>query len=143
MTYSKTFNPTRYAPLGTSLEDIQKLTPGEHLVLPAVDGKAMGRARLLVYDWLWHTGLKGEFKIKVLSATEILITRRLRSVLVEEEGRGNRGKLAEASAPFVETLIDLWGTKEAARAVDKWISNGRLTKEEGEALWNKVDEIMR
>ena len=140
MTYSKTFNSARYAPLGDSLESIQRLAPGEHLVLPAVDGKAMGRARLLVYDWLWHTGLKAEFKIKVLSESELLITRRLRSVLVEE---GKSVRLREKAAPFVETLIDLWGTKEALRAMDEWISNGRLTKEEGEALWNKVDEIMR
>lgn len=132
MTYSVKFTPERYEPIGKVLESLKALRPGG-FVTTAGGREELARVRYLVYDFLSHTGLKKEFRIKTLGS-ELLIQRKedLREVKLSVNDNGE----------LIESLIELWGTEAAKAALERWTKEGRISEEEGAELWKSVEKIM-
>ena len=135
MTYTKVFEPSRYESIASATDQLSRLSPGQRIVIQAKNAEALVRLRYLLYDYLYHTGLKGDFRLKVISPTELLILR-LQSALIEKIE-------SERSAPFIERLIDLWDSGDPGAELAKWVEKGELTQEEAKAVKEEVERIMR
>jgi len=132
--YSKTFTPKRYEPIAKVLEAVQRLEPGERLIVSEAPGVEIGLVRYLVYDFLFHTGLKERFRLKTLG-TELLIQRL-------GTGEGLKVELQKSNQEFIETLIELWGSTDAEEALKGWVLSGKISAEDGDELWASVERIM-
>ena len=132
MTYSVKFTPERYEPIAKVLDSLKALRPGG-FVTTAGGREELSRVKYLVYDFLSHTGLKKEFKLKMLEG-ELLIQRKadLREVSLSIKDNG----------ALIESLIELWGTDGAKAALEDWIKVERISEEEGAELWESVSKIM-
>jgi hypothetical protein len=132
VSYSAKFIPERYEPIAKVLDSIKALRPGG-FVTTAGGREELSRVKYLVYDFLSHTGLKSQFKLKMLEG-ELLIQRKadLREVSLSIKDNG----------ALIESLIELWGTTEAKAALESWIKEERISEEEGAELWESVSKIM-
>jgi len=132
MSYTAKFTPERYEPIAKVLESLKALRPGGKVTI-AGGREELERIRYLVYEFLFHTGLKREFKLRNLG-DELLIQRKadLREVRVAKDDKGE----------FIESLIELWGTLEAKAALERWKKEGRITEGEGAELWERTEKIM-
>ena len=132
MSYTVKFTPERYEPIAKVLESLKALRAGGKVTI-AGGREELERIRYLVYEFLFHTGLKKEFKLRNLG-DEILIQRKadLREVRVAKDDKGE----------FIESLIELWGTLEAKAALERWTKEGRITEGEGAELWERIEKIM-
>jgi hypothetical protein len=134
MGYSKIFKPERYESIAKVLEAVQTLHPGGRLTISGGSKEELGVIRYLVYDFLWHMGLKGKFRVKTLESSLLVLRLGFREepkVRVERE----QGELVEA-------LIELWDTKAAEAQLKEWVSSGKISTEEGDELWKSVEKIM-
>ncbi len=136
MGYSSKFSPERYEPIAKVLEGIQALPPGKSTIVSVDPGRPeeLGVIKYLVYDFLFHTGLKKNFRIKTLE-NELLIQR-----------LGLRAEpkfvLQKNNQELIETLIELWGEPEAKAQLESWIKEGKISAEDGDELWASVEKIM-
>lgn len=129
MGYSAKFNPARYESITKVLESLKSLLPGGR-VLVSGRPEELGLTKYLVYDFLFHTGLKSQFKIKTLEG-ELLIQRKAApATKVSVEGA------------LIESLIEFWGTPKAEAALEQWKKEERITESEGVELWQSVAKIM-
>jgi hypothetical protein len=136
MGYSKKFSPERYEPIAKVLEAIQALEPGKSFILSVDPGRPeeLGLIKYLVYDFLFHTGLKKNFRIKTLE-NELLI---LRLGLRAEP----KFVLQKNNQELIETLIELWDTEAAKVRLKEWVDSGKISAEDGDELWKSVQKIM-
>jgi len=132
--YSKTFNSEKYKSIAKVLDSIQSLAPGGRVIVSEAPGLGIGIVRYLVYDFLFHTRLKAQFRLKTLG-TELLIQRLGSGEALKVEVQVGRGEMIEA-------LIELWGTAEARAALEEWIKASKISPEEGNELWESVQKIM-
>lgn len=136
MSYSKKFSPEKYEGIAGILEKIQGMSPGARVTVSGVEAAALVEIRYLIYDFLHQMGVKKLYKIRSLE--NALLIQRLGfkdepKVLVEEE-----------HSPKLEALIDAWETPNVnpELMLKVWVDTGELTREEGDALWEKVKRIM-
>lgn len=137
MSYTKTYKEGRYEPISAALEELKVLEPGQRIVLACASGESAGKTRLLIYDWLHHTGLKAQFKIRTLGTAEIMVQRLEGGPLV-----ARIEQVDSRISPFVEQLIEAWGLPEAEGLMAKWVSERVFSEAEAEELWKRVEKIM-
>jgi len=137
MSYSKHFNPARYEPIAKVLEAVQALRPGGRLTITGASSEELGQTRYLVYDFLWHMGLKEMFRLRTLGEGTLLIQRLGLgdSVKVEIAANTKRGEM-------IETLIELWDTEAAKDQLKEWVDSRKISAEDGDELWTSVQKIM-
>jgi len=136
MTYSKSFTPSKYTSISTALEKLQSLKPGARAVFVSVSPEAQARLRYLLYDYLHHSGLKAAFRLKTLGPTELMLQRLHQSLIRRTED------IDEKMSPYVEALIEVWGTGRAEALIGLWKVEKDMDDEEATALWARVSEIM-
>jgi len=135
MTYTKTFNPEKFAPIASVLEHLQTLEPGEKLVISLSSSVELANLRWLVYDWLHHMGLKEAFRLKV-EDLGLEIKRRAQPEfkinISSPVGKAHLDKLLKETITSSEPIEFLRSKKEA----------GKINAEEFGWLLGKYDKIM-
>jgi len=129
MTYSTIFNPERYRDIQRHLDALGDLPEGQFYELSGSSPKELQKARLLVYDWLHHMGLKGSFRIRTFGS----------ALLVERIGRltGLTGRLLQRGiSPRLDKAIQqALGAKNPAQELKQAVQRGQISQEElGEGL---------
>ena len=135
MTYTKTFNPEKFAPIASILEQLQALVPGEKLTISLKTKAEQTNLRWLVYDWLHHMGLKEVFRLRV-EGLDLEIMRRaepsFKISISSPIGRAHLDKLLKETITSSEPIEFLRSKKEA----------GKISAEEFGWLLGKYDKIM-
>jgi len=135
MTYTKTFNPEKFAPIASILEQLQALVPGEKLTISLKTKSEQTNLRWLVYDWLHHMGLKKVFRLRI-EDLDLEIKRRIEPEfeinISSPIGRAHLDKLLKETITSSEPIEFLRSKKEA----------GKISAEEFGWLLGKYDKIM-
>lgn len=126
--YTKKFVPERYLEIKPILEKIQKLSPGE-VLLVRDSNESLYSIRWLLYDWLYHMGLKNLFKI----ATEEPNLRIIRKKNLHFETKREQVLLSDQAKAVLVDLLML-DEKELDEAVAKEVEKGSLDKLEVKAV---------
>uniref|UniRef100_A0A6M3JXR0 Uncharacterized protein n=1 Tax=viral metagenome TaxID=1070528 RepID=A0A6M3JXR0_9ZZZZ len=135
MTYTKTFNPEKFAPIASVLEQLQALVPGEKLTISLKTKAEQTNLRWLVYDWLHHMGLKEVFRLRV-EDLGLEIKRRIEPEfeinISSPIGKAHLDKLLKETITSSEPIEFLRSKKEA----------GKINAEEFGWLLGKYDKIV-
>jgi len=84
--YTKNFNPERYKDIKDILEKIQALEPGSRLSIKGLRRDEIHQLRWLLYDWMFHMGIKSKFQLR--QDENELIVRRKGKMKFELETQG-------------------------------------------------------
>lgn len=136
MTYTRKFNEARYRPIAEVISKLERLRSGGRVVVGGLEREALARVRYLLYDWLSHMGLKESFKIKMDYARSELIVQHQgapASLRVRVELGGVRDDLMRELIANEERAQDL---------VNEWLSEGKITKEEGTELMLALEQVL-
>ena len=133
MSYTVNFKEERYAPIKHAIESLEGLQVGDRVVMEEVDLTQIGTIKYLLYDWLYHKGLKTMFKVgSNLSRREIWVERRLPigAMRIRKETTNQR---------LLEELII---SEEPEKLVGKWVEKKEITETQGERLLDNLSKIL-
>lgn len=136
MTYTRKFTPERYRPITEVISKLEKLRSGGRVVISGLERETLMRVRYLVYDWLSHMGVKESYRLKMDYPRKELIVQHLGS---PEELRV-RVEVGGVSDELMKELID--NEERAKDLVEEWVSEGRVTKNEGEELLSALEQVL-
>jgi len=75
MSYEKPLSPNQEADIAPYIDKLKTMAAGSSFTLSGF-GKDLSRVRFLIYKWLFHNGLKHNFRISYETPTRIQILRR-------------------------------------------------------------------
>jgi len=117
VSYTKIYNTRKFAGISNILVALMELPPGDSYDIEGGEG-SLKKIRWLLYDWLAHTEMKEEFKVKRLIGR--LVVQRLPIL----EVRGRRvGEDEEEIQRAVEIALK---EKEPGKALKKLLSGDKL-----------------
>ena len=130
--YSKIFKPERYKPIKTLLKEVQELDFG---AVATVKGSTedISTTRFLLYDWLFHMGLRGVYKLQLINESWLVVTKKRSPKLGVLSGMA----LSSSLESHMRELVVIFDKEE----METKLKELQLTQEDAQALreaWEKV-----
>lgn len=72
MTYTKVFDEAKYNEIKAITEELLTLESGSEMSISGLNPHELTHTRWLVYDWLYHNGVKHLFRVKTEKSTLLI-----------------------------------------------------------------------
>ena len=128
MTYTKILDEAKYTEIRAITDELATLTAGEETSVSGLNPHELAHTRWLIYDWLYHNGVKNLFRVK--TERDSLIIKRTGNTSIPRIEKRN-SNLALGAQRILAELVALDNLKAAETklmqmAMDKQISTTEL-----------------